>query len=33
WGAVVSVVVPMGFAVGFAWWGGRVGVRKSAKKA
>ncbi|MDB4938284.1 MAG: tRNA-(ms[2]io[6]A)-hydroxylase [Labilithrix sp.] len=33
WGAVVSVVVPMGIAVGFAWWGGRVGVRKRTKKA
>jgi hypothetical protein len=32
WGAVVSMVVPLVVAVGFAWWGGRVGVRKRAKK-
>jgi len=31
WGAVVSVVVPMLMAVGFAWWGGRVGVKKRDK--
>jgi hypothetical protein len=28
WGAVVSVVVPLVIAVGFASWGGRVGQRK-----
>jgi hypothetical protein len=33
WGAVVSMVVPLVVAVGFAWWGGRVGARKRAKKA
>lgn len=33
WGAVVSVVVPLVVAVSFAWWGGRVGSRKRAKKA
>jgi hypothetical protein len=33
WGAVVSVVVPLVLAVSFAWWGGRVGARKRAKKA
>ena len=33
WGAVVSLVVPLAIAVGFAWWGGRVGARKRAKKA
>lgn len=33
WGAVVSVVVPLVIAVLFAWWGGRVGTRKRAKKA
>lgn len=27
-GAVVSVLVPLAIAVGFAWWGGRVGVKK-----
>lgn len=32
WGAVVSVVVPLVIAVLFAWWGGRVGTRKRAKK-
>lgn len=32
WGAVVSMVVPLVIAVGFAWWGGRVGARKRAKK-
>ena len=33
WGAVVSMVVPLVLAVGFAWWGGRVGTRKRAQKA
>jgi hypothetical protein len=33
WGAVVSMVVPLVIAVGFAWWGGRFGARKRAKKA
>jgi hypothetical protein len=33
WGAVVSVVVPLLLAVLFAWWGGRVGARKRARKA
>ena len=33
WGAVVSMVVPLVVAVGFAWWGGRVGTRKRAKKS
>jgi hypothetical protein len=32
WGAVVSVVVPLVLAVGFGWWGGRVGTRRRAKK-
>lgn len=32
WGAVVSIAVPMVIAVGFAWWGGRVGARKRATK-
>jgi tRNA-(ms[2]io[6]A)-hydroxylase len=32
-GALVSVVLPLLLAVGFAWWGGRVGARKRAKKA
>jgi len=26
------MVVPLVVAVGFSWWGGRVGVRKHAKK-
>jgi hypothetical protein len=30
WGALVSLVVPLVIAVGFAWWGGRVGVARSA---
>jgi hypothetical protein len=33
WGAVVSLLVPLVIAVGFSWWGGRVGTRKRAKKA
>ena len=33
WGAVVSLLVPLVIAVGFSWWGGRVGSRKRAKKA
>lgn len=33
WGAVVSMVVPLVIAVAFAWWGGRVGARKRAKKS
>jgi hypothetical protein len=33
WGAVVSAVVPLVIAVSLAWWGGRVGARKRAKKA
>ncbi len=32
WGAVVSMVLPLVIAVLFAWWGGRVGARKRAKK-
>lgn len=31
-GAIVSVLVALTVAVGFSWWGGRVGVRKRAKK-
>lgn len=33
WAAVVSLLVPLLIGVGFAWWGGRVGTRKRAKKA
>lgn len=33
WGALVSIVVPLAIAVGFAWWGGRVGRRKSRAEA
>jgi hypothetical protein len=33
WGAVVSVVVPLVIAVGFASWGGRVGLRKKKRTA
>ncbi len=32
-GAVVSLLVPLAIAMGFSWWGGRVGARKRAKKA
>jgi hypothetical protein len=31
-GAIVSIVVALAVAVAFSWWGGRVGVRKRAKK-
>ena len=31
WGAVASMVLPIVLAVGFAYWGGRVGTRKKAK--
>jgi len=33
WGAVVSMAVPLVVAVGFAWWGARVGSRKRANKS
>lgn len=31
-GALVSVITPLVIAVGFAWWGGRVGVKKARTK-
>lgn len=33
WGAVVSFVMPLVIAVGFAWWGGRVGTKKKGIEA